>query len=412
MKEQHNSSTELAQLRERLSAQDNVIQRLTAKVEQLEQALSSSPPSSSQSANVGDAAPPLSNAPTSRRNLLKWGGLGAAAALTAVGAAGLGQAPIAHASDGGSLILGSGNTAEHGTGIGYDGSESFPTGFLVDITVAEAGLGIVAEAGDGVFNYAAGVQASAGAATNFPTYGVNGFVGIGGTGVIGSSNAAGNSGGIGVHGDATGAGSTGVLGTSDVWYGVESRSNSWIDLIANGTGRFLQKTAGFIGAPTSGVYGTGEQLRDANGDLYICITGGGPGIWRKVAAGVPGVSGAINFLANPIRLLDTRTSSPFLSGSTHSLQVTGVVIGGISVPAGAIGVVGNVTVVGPTGGGDLRLYPGATAPSTSSINFASGQTIANGVTVGLNSSGKLNIKVDMPSGQKTNVLFDASGYIL
>ena len=83
------------------------------------------------------------------------------------------------------------------------------------------------------------------------------------------------------------------------------------------------------------------------------------------------------------------------------------------MPNGAIGVVGNVTVVQPTGGGDLRLYPGgAPLPGTSSINFAKGQIIANGVIVGLDSNGQMNIKVDMPAGTATHVLFDASGYIM
>ncbi len=97
----------------------------------------------------------------------------------------------------------------------------------------------------------------------------------------------------------------------------------------------------------------------------------------------------------------------------HTLQVTGVSIGRIQVPNGAIGVVGNVTVVQPTGGGDLRLYPAsAPLPGTSSINFASGQIIANGVIVGLDTNGQMNFKVDMPADTAINVLFDASGYIM
>ena len=97
----------------------------------------------------------------------------------------------------------------------------------------------------------------------------------------------------------------------------------------------------------------------------------------------------------------------------HTLQVTGTLVGGIQVPNGAIGVVGNVTVVQPTGAGDLRLYPGgAPLPGTSSINFANGQIIANGVIVGLNTTGRISIKVDMPAGTATHVLFDASGYVI
>jgi hypothetical protein len=239
----------------------------------------------------------------------------------------------------------------------------------------------------------------------FATY-ANGASGCVGVESLASVNST------GVYGQSDGTGGWGVEGATDAGYGVVGSSGTGIDLAAVGSGRIFQQPAGFVGAPTSGSYLTGEQIRDGVGNMYICISGGSPGTWRKVAAGVPGVTGAINFLANPIRLLDTRTSSPWTAGSTHSIQITGVAVGGISVPSGAVGVIGNVTVVGPSSGGDLRLYPGSTAPATSTINFLTGQTIANGVTIGLSSSGKLNFKVDMASGAQTNVLFDASGYIL
>ena len=106
----------------------------------------------------------------------------------------------------------------------------------------------------------------------------------------------------------------------------------------------------------------------------------------------------VNLLSAPIRLLDTRLLSGKLpAGAVLVLQVTGVDVGGISVPKGATGVVGNVTVVQPTGGCVLRLYPGgAPLPATQlDLNFASGQVVANGVTVGLNTGGQISIKVDI-----------------
>src|SRR5262249_41806760 len=128
----------------------------------------------------------------------------------------------------------------------------------------------------------------------------------------------------------------------------------------------------------------------------------------------PGISGPLTFLASPIRLLDTRahSGSPWIAGATHAVQISGVVVGSIFIPPGAIGVLGNVTVVNPSAGGDLRVYPGPTVPSTSTINFATGQNVANGVTAKLNSSGQITITVDMPTNTHTHVLFDASGYIL
>ena len=341
------------------------------------------------------------NGATSRRTLLKWGGVGAAAALAAAGGAAL-TTPTAHAADGAMLTLGnSGNTAEHATVLTYDGSEATPTALQVSIPNDDS----------------TGVYGAAGNATSGNSaYGVLGTAGTGSF-AIGVSGSAGTD-AVGVSGAATGASSVGVYGATDAGFGVVGLSLTGIDLVAIGTGRLLQNLSGFIGAPTSGSYLIGEQIRDNNGDLYICVVSGTPGTWHKVLTVSQTNTGIISLLSAPIRLLDTRSGvgapkSTWTSGSVHTLQVTGVSVGGIQVPNGAIGVVGNVTVVQPNGGGDLRLYPAsAPLPGTSSINFASGQIIANGVIVGLDINGQMNIKVDMPANTATNVLFDASGYIM
>ena len=333
---------------------------------------------------------------TSRRTLLKWGGVGAAAALAAAGGATL-TMPTAHAADNANLVLGSAtNTAEHLTVLSYDGSETAPTVFQAT-TTADDSAGIIGAVGNATSGSAYGVYGVAGTGI-----GANGIVGLAGTD------------GTGIQGQGTGASSVGVYGSTDSGYGVVGSSTTGIDIAAGFSGRLLQALSGSVGAPTSGAYQIGEQIRDNNGDLYICIEDGSPGTWQKVLTVVPGNTGVISLLSAPIRLLDTRTNhTTWPSGSIHTLQVTGVLVGSIQVPNGAIGVVGNVTVVQPNGAGDLRLYPGgASLPSTSSINFASGQIIANGVIVGLDTNGQMNIKVDMPANTATNVIFDASGYIM
>jgi hypothetical protein len=343
--------------------------------------------------------------PTSRRTLLKWGGVGAAAALAAAGGTAL-RMPTAHAADGANLALGgSANTAEHLTQLTYDGSETKPTAFKVSI--GDNGLAINGNAG----NYSSGgpidIDSFAGGA------GVAGFAGNGAQAAGVAGNAGAN--GTGVYGVAKGSVDCwGVWGFSDAGVAVEGGSGTGIDLMAGGAGRLASIPQLAVGAPTSGTYAAGEQIRDAGGNLFICVAGGSPGTWLKAAAGAAGRGGMVNLLSAPIRLLDTRLLSGKLpAGAVLVLQVTGVDVGGISVPKGATGVVGNVTVVQPTGGGDLRLYPGgAPLPATSSINFASGQVVANGVTVGLNTGGQISIKVDMPAGTATHVIFDASGYVM
>lgn len=122
-------------------------------------------------------------------------------------------------------------------------------------------------------------------------------------------------------------------------------------------------------------------------------------------------------LSTPVRILDTRVGQPapvnpghpLLPGSTFDVQVTGSMVGGVSVPAGARAVYGNITVTNATGGGLLRLFPtGVALPTVSSINFGPADT-ANAAIVGLNAAGKMSIYTE---GSAANVIFDASGYVV
>jgi hypothetical protein len=115
--------------------------------------------------------------------------------------------------------------------------------------------------------------------------------------------------------------------------------------------------------------------------------------------------------AGPTRVLDTRdgtgtgTTTAVAAYSSISLQVTGV----NGVPAnGVTAVVLNVTVTAPTAVGYLTVYPdGRTRPTASNLNFTTGQTIPNLVTVPVN-----NGKVDYFNGSPGTVhlVADLAGY--
>ena len=134
----------------------------------------------------------------------------------------------------------------------------------------------------------------------------------------------------------------------------------------------------------------------------------------------PAAGGNVVMLSKPIRIYDTRAASgapigagtgPLAAASTTSIQVTGTAVGGVAVPAGSVAVVGNVTAVSPTGTGNLRLFPqGVTLPTVSTLNYSAGQTIANGVTVGLSSTGQMSIFVG--GGGALDVIFDVTGYVM
>lgn len=158
---------------------------------------------------------------------------------------------------------------------------------------------------------------------------------------------------------------------------------------------------------------------DNAGVMWVCIAGNTPGTWTRVGQVQPSfgaqanAGGVMNLLPNPIRILDTRSGSPWAGGSTHTLQVTGTNdLNGSStvVPAGALAVIGNVTAVFPQGAGDLRLFPhGVSLPTTSNLNYNLNVTIANSATIGLDSIGRMDIYVDVSA---THVLFDCSGFVI
>ena len=112
----------------------------------------------------------------------------------------------------------------------------------------------------------------------------------------------------------------------------------------------------------------------------------------------------------PTRICDTRTGTDtpcsgqtLGTGSVLSVQVTGGV-----VPTGATAVVANVTVTGATAQSYLTAYPeGSSRPLASNLNFTSGQTVANLVTVPLSATGGIDL---YNAAGSVNVLVDVTGY--
>lgn len=150
----------------------------------------------------------------------------------------------------------------------------------------------------------------------------------------------------------------------------------------------------------------------------VAVSLGGGGLLVANAASSP-TSSVVTI--DPVRILDTRDPinvglpGPFVSAVSQKLQVTGA-----AVPAGATGVLLNVTVVGPTANGFLSVRPGdaAGAPSTSSLNFNAGDLIPNSVQVGLPTAGANAGQIDITydaygvAGPTTDVLIDVVGYMV
>lgn len=148
--------------------------------------------------------------------------------------------------------------------------------------------------------------------------------------------------------------------------------------------------------------------------------------WGADAA--PGPSESTVVMIEPRRVLDTRDpvdvglAGPFVSPVAQKLQITGSIAttsgAAVVVPAGATGVLLNVTAVNTRANGFISIRPGnATgAPTTSSLNITAGVTVPNAVTVALpttgSNAGRIDITFDAlgSAGPTTDILIDVVGY--
>jgi hypothetical protein len=103
----------------------------------------------------------------------------------------------------------------------------------------------------------------------------------------------------------------------------------------------------------------------------------------------------------PVRVLDTRDTLKMVAGETRELPLAGA--GGIN---GSTGFAVNTTVVEPEGPGFVTFFPcGQAMPLASSINFMTGQVVANHTTAMVGSNGATCIYASVA----THVVVDVEG---
>ena len=120
---------------------------------------------------------------------------------------------------------------------------------------------------------------------------------------------------------------------------------------------------------------------DATGS--ICVVSSVQGHLIVDLGGWFGSTGTEVQPAAPTRLVDTREAAGKVRAGAE-LQV-------FSAP-GALGTIVNVTVTQPTAGGYLTIWAcGSAKPTTSALNFAGGQTIANAVLAPVSTDGRVCI---------------------
>jgi hypothetical protein len=112
----------------------------------------------------------------------------------------------------------------------------------------------------------------------------------------------------------------------------------------------------------------------------------------------------------PCRVIDTRSLAGLFgppklgTAATRDFPITA---GACAISATATAVLLNVTVTNAEAQGFLTLFPqGAPQPTTSSINFSAGQTVANSATIRIGDLGGVSVY----SKSATDLVVDVSGY--
>lgn len=128
-----------------------------------------------------------------------------------------------------------------------------------------------------------------------------------------------------------------------------------------------------------------------------------------------GIAGLLFYpLTGPARLLDTRAGAtachtpgaPLAANSVRTQQARGTCAGS-TVPAEALAVLGNATVVFPASTGHIILYPsGGAQPVVSNLNYLQNQIIPNAFNVTVGVDGAFNIFTPT----QTHFIIDLAGY--
>ncbi|HEX6985173.1 MAG TPA: hypothetical protein VF170_07335, partial [Planctomycetaceae bacterium] len=136
----------------------------------------------------------------------------------------------------------------------------------------------------------------------------------------------------------------------------------------------------------------------------------GQGNWGTKVAQLE-TSGLRYVPISPVRVLDSRNgtglSGKFKANTARAWNVAGV--GAIDADARA--VTGNITVVNQGAKGHVSVTPTpVNNPTTSTLNFPTGESRANNLTATLSSTGTLAAVYVAASGTTADVIFDVTGY--
>ena len=113
---------------------------------------------------------------------------------------------------------------------------------------------------------------------------------------------------------------------------------------------------------------------------------------------------------NPVRVLDTRYGTGAPKAAVAPFGTVQATVSGVDgLPKNPQTIAANVTVTGPSGSGDIEVYPDylSSPPGVSTLNFAKGDTIANATTMSTENTGE---KLYNQSAGSSQLILDVFGY--
>jgi hypothetical protein len=205
----------------------------------------------------------------------------------------------------------------------------------------------------------------------------------------------------------------GVLGFAATGIGVRGSSNSGYALYAAGNGRLgIGSHATNVPVPAN-TYSVGDIIRDASGNMVVCVASGTPGTFRRIAG--PGTAGQIHFLPSPVRAYDSVLSGQGpLSGGPRTVNLsTGILAGNPpAVPVGAVAAIITVIAYNTFAGGYLTAYSAAvaTVPVFTTLLWSASNLFVTATSFSLVSSQQ--VKVYVYPGAQTDFQIDVIGYTM
>jgi hypothetical protein len=238
----------------------------------------------------------------------------------------------------------------------------------------------------------------------------------GGALIMGSFNNDSEGDLTGLNADSTFASlSIGTDGMTGSVTALSASSDQYMDLKLNGTGRLGLRASLTGNAQPSYDPSLNDLVKSSTGALWSGkgdLDEANP-TWKRInAVRVDNPNGNGAAFA-PFRFYDSRNTSALTVGASRTLDVRA----NANIPDDAIAIFGNMTVTGSTFGGWANIWPtGVAEPPTSSINFTTGQSVANFFFVGLGTSGgnagKVNIIPRRSAGGGTaHIIIDITAYV-